>query len=90
MKASNILFDDTVRQKQSFWSTFFGKIYYESEKLTFKEKMYKFHYNMERTGYTTKGELDWAERMMKMDYSKYDEIHQEFKKDYVEFEMQRV
>jgi len=84
----NILFIDRVRSKsKSFWEPNFFFHYYENEKISFKEKVYTLLYNMERKGYLTQGELDWAGRMMKLDYEKYDEHQQQFKKDYIEFEM---
>lgn len=85
----NILFIDRVRnKKKSFWNSFTFSPYYESEKISFKEKVYTMLYNLERTGLTTQGEMNWAERMMKLDYKKYHEISEQFKNDYREFEMQ--
>jgi len=84
----NILYNKQVRnKKKSFFNSFTFFPYYEMEKISFKEKIYTFLYNLERTGLTTKGELDWAERMMKIDYSRYSELEKQFKEDYKSFAM---
>lgn len=86
----NILFTDRVRKKKkSFWNSFTFSPYYESEKISFKEKVYTFLYNLKRTGLTTKGELDWADRMMQVDYGKWSELSKQFDEDYKQFEMER-
>jgi len=82
----NILFTKRVRRKRkSFWSFFWFIRYYQSEKITLKEKIYTMLYNMERTGLTTKGEIDWTEGIMDMYLQEYNEIAAQFKKDYLEF-----
>jgi hypothetical protein len=77
---NNILFNKKVRKKP-FWG-----FYYKSDKLTLKEKLYKLHYNMETSGFTTKGECEWELRMMQLNMGVYDTIMDEFKKDFIEFE----
>jgi hypothetical protein len=85
MKTENILFIDRVRRKRkSFWG-FLGCPYYESEKISFKEKVYTFRYCMERFGETTKGEMDWSLRMMEINFAKYKELTEQFGIDFREF-----
>lgn len=79
----NILFNDKVRSKRK---SFFGcKPYYENDKISQKEKVYTFLYNMERTGLTTQGELDWSERMMKTDINLWLDLEESFRADYREY-----
>lgn len=88
MKATsdNILFIDRVRKKiKSFWHHFTFSVYYESEKISLKEKVYTFLYNMQRTGFTTKGELDWSIRMMEIDHDAWKAMEKSFNKDYRQF-----
>lgn len=86
MSAENILLIDRVRKKnKSFWDLFNPSWYYESEKISLKEKVYTFYYNLERTGLTTKGEMDWSMRMMQIDYEEWKKIEIQFKEDYKNF-----
>lgn len=82
----NILFNERTRRKnKSFWDHFSLTWYYEKENIPFKEKVYTFHYNLQRTGLTTKGELDWSIRMMELDFDGWKRMETEFKNDYREF-----
>ena len=83
---ANILLIDRVRRKnKSFWDYFTVSWYYESEKISLKEKVYTFYYNMRRTGVTTKGEVDWSMRMRELDFDGWKKMELEFNKDYQEF-----
>ncbi len=79
----NILKIDRVRSK--YKGPYKSGYYYEDESIPYKEKVYTLHYNIEKTGYLTKGEMDWADRMMKIDAQKYNFLLNEFKADYKEF-----
>ncbi len=90
MSNNNLLFDKKVRNKKKSWyNSFIFRPYYESEKITLKEKIYTFYYNLEKTGYTTKGESDWSLRMVSLDYKIWDTIEKEFKKDFIDFELNK-
>lgn len=85
----NILYTARVRRKTKFfWDALISRPYYQSEKISFKEKVYTFLYNLERTGVTTKGELDWADRMMRLDIGSWNELCFHFENNYREFETQ--
>lgn len=82
----NILFNDRVRKKnKSFWDIFTFSYYYENEKISLKEKAYTFLYNMQRTGMTTKGEMDWSLRMSQIDYGGWKKLEEQFNEDYKDF-----
>jgi hypothetical protein len=86
MSTTNILFNPRVRKKRKhFLNSLFFAPYYKSEKYSLKEKLYTFHYNMHKTGLTTNGELQWAERLMKLDFDAYEKISDQFKYDYIQF-----
>lgn len=82
----NILFLKRVRSKKKyFWKSELFNPYFEMEKISFKEKVYTFLYNLEKTGLTTQRELDWSERMMRIDYSLWQNLTEKFDNDYKEF-----
>lgn len=84
-RTMNLLLVPRVRRKRkSFWSIF-SCPYYESEKISFKEKVYTFLYCMNKSGYTTQGEGRWSLRMMDIDRELWRFTEEEFKKDYSEF-----
>jgi len=82
---SNILQNKKVRSKRKKWWS--GRPYYEMEDVSFKEKVYTFHYNMETTGLTTLGESQWCKRMMEMDISRWSKNHDMFKEDFIKYSM---
>lgn len=78
----NILQIDRVRRKRKFpWWKFKGP-YYESEEISYKEKVYTFLYNCLKNGETTQGELDWANRIMAYDIVMWNSIKAKFDRDY--------
>lgn len=84
--ANNILYDKKVRNKgYNLIRILFGKPYYERENIGLKHKLYTFFYNMKQTGWTTQGEGNWGAMISQLDPAKYEEIKNEFEKDYIEY-----
>lgn len=87
----NILFEKRTRKKFKTWKQLrplFTKPYYELDEIPLKEKCYTFFYWMEKTGYTTQGEIDWSKRMMKLDFNMWDTMEKLFKSDYKDYLLQ--
>ena len=87
IREKNILFDKKVRRKKKIILDYFifSKPFYERESISLKHKIYTILYNIEVTGYTTKGETDWHIRTSEINPLAVDVIETEFKKDYREF-----
>lgn len=84
----NILYNPRVRTKtkRGFWKRLFdSKPYYELEEITLKEKIYTYHFILQTTGFTTKGEASFMARMDVINSEVVKEIEDEFKKDFMEY-----
>jgi len=83
--AINILYDKKVRSKRKKWWYIFAWswTYTQSEKISLKEKLYTYWYNLEKNGHSTVGEHDWYVRMEKMNTEQFmHEMEYQFKVDY--------
>lgn len=78
----NILFKKRIRNGRKF---FFGE-YYNSLKLTLKEKLYILWFNMHKNHGLRQCELDFEHSIMGADIKTYNELETEFNKDYIEWQ----
>jgi hypothetical protein len=83
---TNPLFNPKFRSKvKKFRHNFLFWNYYEDEDYSLKEKFYTLHYNLERTGRTAKGEMEWSLRMIAIDKEGWIKLEDQFYVDYKEF-----
>lgn len=56
--------------------------YFKSERISFKEKVYTFYYNLHRHGETTVMESEWSLRTKREMRDVWDKTEKEFFEDY--------